>query len=215
MLTSLVPQQSMRRSLAERCHRYTTQLPGSPAEEYLARRGITPETVARFQIGYVADPAPGDERYQDRLAIPYLTISGVVQIRFRTLADAAQKYLGDAGVENRLFNTISFASLDPKMYITEGEIDALTLSQIGLNSVGLPGSTSWKPVYWRCFRYREVTVVADGDAPSVKMADEVAGSIGKRLGPCRVVVMDDGEDVNSYLQKHGAEALKKRVGAEK
>jgi len=36
-----------------------------------------------FHLGVVVDPLPGHEQFLGRVAIPYVTPSGVVDIRFR------------------------------------------------------------------------------------------------------------------------------------
>lgn len=207
------PSIDTKRSLEERCRTYVGQLTPDAAS-YILSRGITKETAERFRIGYVADPLPGDEKYQDRLVIPYLTVSGVVQLRFRSLEEkpSGAKYLGDPGMKSRLFNTLALESLQPDIFLTEGEVDAISLAQAGLNAVGIPGANAWEEIFWRCFRYRKVTVVADGDDPSWKMAKAVADCLGKYFGPVKIVQMDAGEDANSFLVANGAAALRKRVG---
>ncbi len=47
-----------------------------------------------FRLGFVANPETGHEIYQGKLAIPYITPSGVIDIRFRSLNnDSGPKYL--------------------------------------------------------------------------------------------------------------------------
>jgi DNA primase len=216
----LEPSSVTRTSLEKRCRTYQDQLPGSVAEEYLAQdRQLTTQTLDSFRLGYVADPLPGDEWHRGKLAIPYLTNTGVVQMRFRKLDDSENKYMGDPGVLTRLFNTLAFNVTLPTIYITEGEIDTMTLHQCGLLSIGLPGAEAWSKtrdngrlwgkVYARAFRYRKVVVVADGDVAGERFAN----SITRDIEGVSVVEMDDREDVNSYFCKHGKEELRRRVGA--
>ena len=67
------------------------------AEDYLAERGITLEVARRVGLGVVLDPITGHEQYENRLSIPYITRSGVVDIRFRSLDAQEPKYMGLAG----------------------------------------------------------------------------------------------------------------------
>ena len=79
------------------------------AGPYLAARGITKEAALTHRLGYVAEPLVGHEQYVGRLAIPFLTPTSVVDIRFRALsADDGPKYLSRAGAEDHLYNVGAF-----------------------------------------------------------------------------------------------------------
>ena len=59
---------------------------------YLTSRGITEQTARMFRLGFVKEPEIGHEPYVGKLAIPYLTPSGPIDIRFRSLnSDAGPK----------------------------------------------------------------------------------------------------------------------------
>lgn len=207
----------MRKSLAARLQRYRESMEGSPAEEYLRGRGITKETADYFKLGYVADPVVGDERYHERLVIPYLTSSGCVQLRFRRMGDGGAKYMGDHGVKGRPFNTLSLKTTDRTIYLTEGEIDAITIHQLGLPAIGIPGADLWDKLFARIFRYRRVVICVDGDTDLIrdnKTAGQLfAEKVAKDLDEYLIVSMPDGEDVNSVYTSEGAEGLRKRIGA--
>lgn len=203
--------------MVARHQRYRESLVGSPAEEYLSGRGITTATADYFQLGYVADPVVGDEKYSGRLVIPYLTSSGVVQLRFRRMNDSGAKYMGDKGVKGRPFNTLALKSPARTVYLTEGEIDAMTLHQIGLPAVGIPGADLWTKLFARIFRWRRVVILVDGDTDLIrdgKTAGEMfAETVSKDLDEYLIIGMPDGEDVNSVFCLEGEEGLKKRIGA--
>lgn len=207
----LVPSSSMRDSLELRCLAYEGQLKGSPAVPYLESRGITTEAAASFRVGYTAEPLPGDEDFVHRLVIPYLTPSGVVQLRFRTLSDAEPKYLSEHGAVSRPFNTRVLVGDTQTVYVTEGEIDAITATLCDLPAVGFDGATKWKPSYWRIFRYRQVVVLADGD----KAGGEFGRSVAKTIHGCKIIKMPPGEDVNSFFCREGEEALRRKAGADR
>ena len=48
---------------------------------YLSQRGITEQTARMFRLGFVTEPEIGHEPYREKLSIPYLTPTGVVDIR--------------------------------------------------------------------------------------------------------------------------------------
>ena len=126
-MSSLVPSESMRRSLESAQKHYAAQRPGSPGEKWLSERGITLETQAFFGLGFVAQPRPGDEMHANRVVIPYWTRSGVVALRSTSipLENGSRPepkmlpwYLGD---QTRPFNTPALDNVEPQIYITEGE----------------------------------------------------------------------------------------------
>ena len=206
---------SQRKFLKEATTKYNEALPGSPAESYLATRGLAdPTTASMFALGYVADPLPGHEIYQGMLAIPYMRPSHtegwqVVSIRFRKIVEGSKgKYQTIAGDRPRLFNTFALIRSSPTVCITEGELDAITAQMCGAPAVGVPGATSWQPYFREPFiGYRTVFVLADGDEPGMKFAHTVA----KSLPNSKVIPMPTGDDVNSLVRKQGARALLERL----
>jgi len=70
---------SQRELLAKATENYERNL--GEALPYLVTRGITEATARMFRLGFVANPETGHEIYQGKLAIPYITPSGVIDIR--------------------------------------------------------------------------------------------------------------------------------------
>ena len=52
---------------------------------YLRDHAIDQAIAIKYELGFVAEPLPGDERFQGMLSIPYLTPAGVQAIKFRSL----------------------------------------------------------------------------------------------------------------------------------
>jgi replicative DNA helicase len=122
---------------------------------YLFERGLRPETLMDYQIGYVprgfggssqiladmriADPKvsnataqvtgmqteDGREFCSGKITIPYLVRGNVVQIRAK---DPKAKYFTPAGQPVRLFNSDVLRDAE-YVIVTEGEFDALMLQQ--------------------------------------------------------------------------------------
>ena len=175
--------------------------------------------IARFRLGFVAEPEVGHEYYRDRLAIPYLRRSAagdwsVVSMKFRAvpgISDSGKKYLGLSGDSDRLFNTVDAVLSEDWIAITEGEIDALTASAYGIPAVGVSGATKWKDHWTEIFLgYEMVYVLADGDKAGQDFAEMVAGKL--RGAPVAIIPMDDGEDVNSMISKYGVDKVLERMG---
>lgn len=205
-----------RRALLERsASRYEEHV--DLAGSYLAARGLARATALSFRLGVVDEPLPGDEAARGRLAIPYLTRAGVVSIRYRCLGrhdgdcDGHAKYWGYPGVESRLFNVGALFGDGDLVCITEGELDALVLSQCGLPAVGVPGVSNWKPHYSRIFEdFSRVFVYADGDDAGRKFGEKVASAVQN----VTVIAMPDGMDVNDVLLhgSYGSQWLTSRAG---
>ena len=87
--------------------------------------------IARLaRLGVVAEPEVGHEQYQGRLAIPYVTKSGVVDIRFRSLNPAVEpKYMGLTGAETKMYNVLDIERASDFIGVCEGGI--VTGKQIG------------------------------------------------------------------------------------
>lgn len=193
--------------LESQTKRYETNL--YVAAEYLAGRGITEDTAVSARLGVVDEPIHGDtDSPYNRLSIPFITRSGVADIRFRCIRGhdcgevGCPKYLGRPGSNLRIYGVEHLVSADSTIGVAEGELDALILHQLGYHAVGLPGAESWKRHWRRLFEdFQRIVVFGDGDSAGRrfirKMMDEFPQSVeGMQL--------DDGEDVNSMFLKEGS-----------
>jgi DNA primase len=179
------------------------------AEEYLTSRGISEQVANTFRLGVVAEPLIGHEQYRGRLAIPYLSPTGVTDIRFRSLDNSEPKYLGLAGAKTHLFNASTVLSADNFIAVTEGEIDTMTLTACGIPAVGVPGVNNWKPHYNRILQDFEVVYVfGDGD----QAGQDFARVLAKEISGAHVISMEDGEDVNSLYVKYGSGFIREKIG---
>jgi DNA primase len=113
---------------------------------------------------------------------------------------SCQKYLGFTGVGTRLFNVRAIHTAHDHIEVTEGELDAITLGQLGYHAVAVTGATNWKAHYARVLAgFDLVRVWGDGDTAGREFARIVTGAVG---GQARAVKMPDGLDVNElYLQE--------------
>jgi len=167
--------------------------------------------IARLaQLGVVAEPEIGHESFIGRLSIPYITKTGVVDLRFRSLNPAVEpKYMGMTGAETKMYNVLDVERAGDFIGVCEGELDTITVSScVGFFCVGVPGSNSWKKHYTRLLSdFQRVFVFADGD----QAGTEFARSLAREL-PVTIVQLPDGEDVNSAFVKYGAEYIKEKAG---
>ncbi len=200
---------SQRELLARATENYERNL--GEALPYLATRGITEATARMFRLGFVANPETGHELYQGKLAIPYLTPSGVIDIRFRSLNnDSGPKYLSRPGATTHIYNISALTQDSSMLVVCEGEIDTIIATQVGFTAVGLPGANNWKPYYSRVLDgWDKIMLFCDGD----NAGREMAKTISRELDNVFPVFMPDNQDVNDVFLTEGADGLRRRVGA--
>jgi DNA primase len=194
-----------RNSLESRTQEFHEALDG--ARSYLSRRGLTAETADRFRLGFDGE----------RLVIPYLTPEGPVSLKRRCIQDhdckehGHPKYLYEAGEQLHLFNAQTLLNAKAVM-VTEGEIDAMTIEQLGVPAVAYPGVASWRQCgsYWRwCFdSVDEVFVIGDGDEPGTKAANTVSAALRDSVAAeIYTVILPPGQDANSFITTYGEDAF--------
>jgi len=182
----------------------------SLAEEYLGRRGIKRETADMFRLGVVRGDGPLDEQYRGRLSIPYIAANGaVVALRYRALDDSQPKYLSRSGAKPHLFGVSCLLGDAREVVIAEGEIDQMTLTQIGVTSVGVPGAQAWKKSWRFLFEdFDRVICLSDGDDAGKEFGKKMVDAVG-----AVAIELPPGEDTNSFFVKHGAEQLRSIIRA--
>lgn len=199
---------SQRELLAKATESYEQNL--SEVLPYLETRGITERTARMFRLGFVKEPETGHEPYIGKLAIPYLTPSGPIDLRFRSLnADGGPKYLSRPGATTHIFNINALESDGDVLAICEGELDTVVATQAGFTAVGLPGANNWKPFYARVLAdWEKVVLLCDGD----NAGREMAKNLSRELENVIPVFMPEGLDVNDVYLAEGADGLRKRAG---
>jgi hypothetical protein len=180
------------------------------AAEYLEGRGITEDTAVTARLGVVDEPIHGDnESAFSRLTIPYITRSGVVDLRYRCIRGhdcgevGCAKYLGRPGSSLRIYGVEDLVSAGDTIAVTEGELDRLILRQLGYPSVGLPGAESWKRHWHRLFEdFERIVVFGDGDSAGRRFIKKFMDEFPQST---EGVQLPDEEDVNSMFLLEGAE----------
>jgi hypothetical protein len=191
------------------------------ALSYLTGRGLSTEAVASYRLGYVADPLPGHEAYQGRIAIPILKKLCVVGFQFRCIEDHSckdakcAKYLTDGG--QWLYNTAALDIPGDVLGICEGGFDSYVLtSGCGIPTIGIPGVEAWKGHPWwpdLTKGHKKVLIFADNDTsneknPGMRLAKEILRDVPRaRL----VTLPPDSDPTDTYL-KYGREEIYKRSG---
>lgn len=198
---------SQRQFLLQATQRYASKI--ELAKDYLEGRSLSVEEASIFHLGVVDEPLPGHEPYKGRLAIPYITPSGVVDIRFRGMHNEEPKYMGLVGAKTTMFNTQACFVADKYICVTEGEFDCIIMSVKTLHpTIGIPGANNWKSHYTRILDDFDIVIVlADGDAAG----QEFGKKISRELPNVNIISMPEGEDVNSIVTKLGSNWIDERI----
>ena len=161
--------------------------------DWLVGRGLTDHTIEAFKI---AEQVKDGKHFA---VFPYLRDGDLINAKYRDVADK-RGMRQEAGAEPCLFG---WHLIDPKVRavaITEGEIDAMTLHQVGVPALSVnagAGNHQWIDSDWdRLERFSEIWVCFDDDEPGRKGAGEVV----QRLGIERAKVVKFGaKDANQWL----------------
>jgi DNA primase len=201
--------QDARNSLEQATLEYQKQI--DEAARYLTGRGISKDAANTHRLGYVHEPMIGHEDMRGRLAIPYVTPTGVIDIRFRGIEpEQSPKYLSRSGAGQHIYNVPAFEIDSDFIAVCEGELDTIiTHSMCNIPAVGLPGANGWKSWYARAFQdYRKVFVLTDGDQAGKDLGKKIMQAIDVAV----VVSMPDGMDVNDVFLNEGSDGVRKRIG---
>lgn len=102
---------------------------------------------------------------------------------------------------------------DRPLYIVEGEINALSLAKVLINSdIVSPGSATDFDRFEPDKNYSRYTIIVDEDAPGVIAAIKLKSKILAFCPLVDVVLMGDG-DLNDWLQKYDKETFQQKVAA--
>lgn len=163
------------------------------------------------------------DKFYDRAMFPIHSVSGrVIAFGGRTLRSDYKtanigKYVNSPVTEiydkSRSLYGIYFAKSEisklDKCYLVEGYLDVLSMHQLGITNVVASSGTSLTVPQVRLIKKftDNVTIMYDGDAAGIHAALRGIGLILKEGLNVRVVLLPDGDDPDSYSQKHNLEEV--------
>ena len=163
------------------------------------------------------------DKFYDRAMFPIHSVSGrVIAFGGRTLRSDYKtanigKYVNSPETEiydkSRSLYGIYFAKSEisklDKCYLVEGYLDVLSMHQLGITNVVASSGTSLTVPQIRLIKKftDNVTIMYDGDAAGIHAALRGIGLILKEGLKVRVVLLPDGDDPDSYSQKHNLEEV--------
>lgn len=174
-------------------------------DSYFSNRGISAATLDAFQVG--ADNS-------GNIFFPFYVEGELIYAKYRKPAPgtpSSPKEWQEAGAKPVLFGMDDCVP-DQPLYITEGQIDAMSLYEAGIrNVVSVPcgcENFEWVEPCWDWLeKFEKIVLFGDDDPPGKKMVR----TLSVRLGEDRCFVVEDYpagcKDANDVLLKEGELAL--------
>jgi DNA primase len=167
------------------------------------------------------EPRP---RFRDRLIFPILdAYAHTVGFGGRLLGPGEPKYLnsGESDVFSKgkilynLSNARHAIRRDERVILVEGYFDVVRLVDAGLESVVAPMGTALAEGQADLLaKYSKTAfLLYDSDAPGQKASFRAADVLLARGMTVRVVTLPDGDDPDTFVAKHGREAMEKLLTA--
>ena len=189
--------------------------PKDAAVEYLKSRGISAETARKYEITVKTDD-------KNVLVFPFYAEDGSIipMIKYRAIkvAPKGNKEWYEKDCRPILFGMNHCDPTKGPLVITEGQIDSLTLSEVGIvNAVSVPGgknSFTWVPHCWDFVnQFSEIIVFGDHERDEITLLEDITKRFGKRCVIKHVRPDDykDCKDANDILRKYGADQVRKCV----
>lgn len=202
-----------------------------PIIEYFQGRGITKKTIEEAQISLRKTFIAGHGN-ASAMAFPFRKVAGgpVVNLKYRT---RDKKFSQEKGGEQVFFGLDRLIPGE-SVVIVEGEIDALSLMEVGIDNVlSVPGGAPSKiseggvidPAEDKKFsyvweakdaldKYKRVLLAVDADGPGYALQEELARRIGRER--CWLVSWPEGcKDANEALVRWGADVVQACIDAAK
>ena len=185
------------------------------AIDYMKTRGISQEVTQRYQITVHRDD-------KNKLVFPFLDDKNTlctIKYRFMNFDKSTHrnKEIFEAGMKPILFGI--YQCVDSKrLIITEGQIDALSVVESGINNaVSVPNGANgftWVPYCWDWVnRFEEIVVFGDNDTgDKITLVDAIKSRFSRSIiKAVRIAAYRDCTDANELLLTHGREAVKHAV----
>jgi DNA primase len=187
--------------------------------DHLRRGGFTIRQGVDAGLLAANERGSGYDRFRGRLIFPIKNLSGqVIAFGGRIIGDEdAAKYINstDSPIYKKgdnlygLFQARRAISVKKSVILTEGYMDVLSLHQFGCaNACGVLGTALTPEQVRRLAGFcSQMELLFDGDAPGRSAAMKACGMILSKGLSCKVVMLPDGEDIDSLLQEKGLESF--------
>lgn len=177
-------------------------------------RGLTEETCRKFRYSVAKAKHPKTGKLERCHVATYCDDAGQPVAQKLRFADKAMKVIGDSkAISKLLYGRWLWRDNGKKIVVTEGEIDALTMSQLQSNKwpvVSIPNGASGAHkaiaanLEWLC-RYDEVILMFDDDEAGRIAVEECSPLFPPRK--CKVARIEGFKDANEALMAKKGQAV--------
>lgn len=186
--------------------------------DYPQQRGLSEAIIDRFNLGYVENwrhpKAPETVPTSPRLIIPTSQYSYTARNISANIRTEEQQYKKQAVGHKHIFNQTALKSAKKPIFVVEGELDALSIIEVGGEAVAL-SSTSQRRAFVESLKAEKpcqpLIIALDNDAAGEKTATALLEDLQGLKIPCyRFNIAGEYEDANDMLQ-HDRAALAQAV----
>ena len=156
----------------------------SPLIKYFAKRGISENTLNKYNIGL------GNN---NTIIFPYYKNGILVNVKTRTNLGDGKKTFTQTKDSEKTFFGVDFVKDDKNLIIVEGEIDVLSLAEQGINSVSVPQGGSDKKL--ECLsncsnefleKFKTFIIATDNDEVGYSLRENLISRFPK--DKCKIVI---------------------------
>lgn len=184
--------------------------------DYHTRRGLSQATAEYFKLGYVEKwrhPKAPTAPTSPRLIIPTSKYSYIARDTRTELTDTQKAYSKSKAGKVHIFNLEALRTATEPIFITEGEIDAMSIYEAGGIAVALGGISNIKnfaETVAEIPQQQPYIIALDSDTPGERASTELYNML-KTIGlkVCELKVQGKYKDANEALVKDRARLIKK------
>lgn len=178
--------------------------------KWFEQRGISQQTLTSQKVTDSTEWMPKANKEVLTINFNYFRNDELINIKYRA---NGKDFKMHKDAELIFYNLDGIKDADT-CYIVEGEMDALSLIQAGINNVvsvpnGATISTNNLSYFDNCFEYfinkKEIILWVDNDIAGRKLKYDLAERLG--FDRCKYIEIEDCKDANEYLLKHGLNAV--------
>lgn len=183
-----------------------TSLSDNAVKWFRDQRGISQQTLIDMKITEGLEFMPQTGKPENTIQFNYFKDGELVNVKYRT---GAKQFKMFSGAEMVFYNIDCVKNSD-RIYIVEGEMDALSLIESGIkNVISVPNGANLNSNNMQyvdnCVDYfdniKEIYLATDSDIAGRNLQDALSVRFGKEK--CYKIDFDDCKDANEYLLKHG------------
>ena len=177
--------------------------------DYWSKRGLSRETVDRFKLGYIAEwrhPKAPKAPASPRLIIPTSPTSYLARDTREQIPEEQKPYSKSKVGSIQLFNRKALQEAKTPIFVVEGELDALSIIEVGGVAVALGTTTKSRAFIELCKTSKPsqpLIIALDNDEAGEKTAKELVEGLQGLNIPCyRYNPAGDYKDANEALQRN-------------